>query len=130
LRQVAGETGVSSVELAPNAQLVGRDQDISVVFALVDHAARHGGSLLVSGGAGIGKTALIEAAAAYAASGGVRLLLVSGAQFEANVSFAALHQLLFPLLDSDLSRLFAACAGVYIGRLRLITGMKLVVGWA
>ena len=85
--------------------LVGRDQDITAVRAFVDHAARHGGSLLVSGEAGVGKTALIEAAAEYAASGGLRLLRATGAQFEANVSFAALHQLLFPLLDSNLSRL-------------------------
>jgi DNA-binding CsgD family transcriptional regulator len=88
-----------------DAHLVGRDQDIAVVRAFVDHAARHGGSLVVSGEAGVGKTALIEAAAAYAAAGGLRLLRATGAQFEADVSFAALHQLLFPLLDSNLSRL-------------------------
>jgi DNA-binding CsgD family transcriptional regulator len=87
------------------AHLVGRDQDISVVCAFVDDAAHHGGSLVLSGEAGVGKTALIEAAAAYAASSGLRVLRVTGAQFEANVSFAALHQLLFPLLDSYLSRL-------------------------
>ena len=38
-------------------QLVGRDQDIAVVRAFIDDAARHGGSLLVSGEAGVGKTA-------------------------------------------------------------------------
>ena len=92
-------------QLSSNTHLVGRDQDIAVVCAFVDDAARHGGSLVVSGEAGVGKTALIEAAAAYAASGGLRLLRATGAQFEANVSFAALHQLLFPLLDSNLSRL-------------------------
>jgi DNA-binding CsgD family transcriptional regulator len=87
--------------------LVGRDQDTSVVCAFVDQAAHHGGSLVVSGEAGVGKTALLETAAAYAASSGLRLLRATGAQFEANVSFAALHQLLFPLLDSDLSLLGA-----------------------
>ena len=92
----------ASWRLSSNPQLVGRDQDISVVCAFVDEAARHGGSLVVSGEAGVGKTALIEAAAAYAASSGLRLLRATGAQFEANVSFAALHQLLFPLLDGNL----------------------------
>ena len=91
------------VQLSSDARLVGRDQDIAVVRAFVDDAARHGGSLVVSGEAGVGKTALIEAAAAYAASSGLRLLRANGAQFEANVSFAALHQLLFPLLDSNLA---------------------------
>jgi DNA-binding CsgD family transcriptional regulator len=88
-----------------STQLVGRDGDIAVVRAFVDDAARDGGSLVVAGEAGVGKTALIEAAAVYAAASGLRLLRATGAQFEANVSFAALHQLLFPLLDSDLSRL-------------------------
>jgi predicted ATPase len=88
-----------------DAHLVGRDQDIAVVRAFIDHAARHGGSLLVPGEAGVGKTALVEGATEYAAASGLRLLRATGAQFEANVSFAALHQLLFPLLDSNLSRL-------------------------
>jgi DNA-binding CsgD family transcriptional regulator len=86
-------------------QLVGRDQDVAVVRAFVDDATRHGGSLLVSGEAGVGKTALIEAAAAYATASGMRLLRATGAQFEADVSFATLHQLLFPLLDSGMNRL-------------------------
>ena len=44
-------------QLTSNMQLVGRDQDIAVVGAFIDDAARHGGSLLVSGEAGVGKTA-------------------------------------------------------------------------
>lgn len=87
------------------ANLVGRDRDIAVVRAFVDDAARHGGSLLVCGEAGVGKTALIETAAGHAAAGGLRLLWVTGAQFEANISFSALHQLLFPLLDGYLDKL-------------------------
>jgi hypothetical protein len=43
----------------------------------------------------VGKSALIEAAASYAVSAGVRLLRATGTQFEAHVSFAGLHQLLF-----------------------------------
>jgi len=78
-----------------------------VVCAFVDQAAHHGGLARGVREAGVGKTALLETAAAYAASSGLRLLRATGAQFEANVSFAALHQLLFPLLDSDLSLLGA-----------------------
>ena len=60
---------------------------------------------MVSGDAGVGKTALIEAAASYAVTAGLRVLRATGAQFEANVSFSGLHQLLFPLLGSDLDEL-------------------------
>lgn len=60
---------------------------------------------MVSGEAGVGKTAVIEVAMSYAVTAGLRLLRATGAQFEANVSFAGLHQLLFPLLASYLDQL-------------------------
>ena len=65
----------------------------------VDHASRHGGALLVSGEAGVGKTALLEVAAEHAERAGVRLLRATGAEFEASVSFAGLNQLLHPVFD-------------------------------
>jgi DNA-binding CsgD family transcriptional regulator len=89
----------------PRDDLVGREKDIAALFAFVDEAAAHGASLVVSGEPGVGKTALIEAAVSYAVSSGLRLLRVTGAQFEANVSFSGLHQLLFPLLGSHLDQL-------------------------
>ncbi len=89
----------------PRDDLVGRDRDIAALFAFVDEAAAHGASLVVSGEPGVGKTALIEAAASYAVSAGLRLLRVTGAQFEAQVSFSGLHQLLFPLLGDYLDQL-------------------------
>jgi DNA-binding CsgD family transcriptional regulator len=101
---VAGPGSVSW-QFSSNTQLVGRDQEIAAARAFVDDAAQNGGSLLVSGEAGVGKTALIEAVAAYAAVSGLRGLRVTGAQFEADVSFATLHQLLFPLLDGTMTRL-------------------------
>lgn len=92
-------------QLGSSVHLVGRDRDIAAIRAFVDQAAAHGGALVVSGDAGVGKTSLIEAAMSYAVTVGVRLLRATGAQFEANVSFAGLHQLLFPLLDSHLDQL-------------------------
>jgi DNA-binding CsgD family transcriptional regulator/tetratricopeptide (TPR) repeat protein len=86
-------------------RLVGRDQDLAALRAFADRAAADGGALVMSGEAGVGKTALVEAAASYAAAAGRRVLRVTGAEFEVNVSFAGLHQLLFPLLDSCLGRL-------------------------
>jgi hypothetical protein len=63
---------------------------------------------VVSGDAGVGKTALIEAGASYAVSAGIRVLRATGAQFEANVSFAGLHQVLFPRARPAITR---CCSG-------------------
>jgi DNA-binding CsgD family transcriptional regulator len=81
-------------------QLVGRDLDVGILRAFLDRAYSDGGSFLISGDAGVGKSVLIDAAAAYAASIGFTVLRVTGAQFEANVSFAGLHQVLYPLLNN------------------------------
>ena len=91
--------------MTSSVRLVGRDRDIAVLRAFVDEAAAAGGALVVSGDVGVGKTALIEAAMSYAVLAGLRLLRATGAQFEANVSFSGLHQLLFPLLGSHLDQL-------------------------
>ncbi|MFD0581164.1 ATP-binding protein [Dactylosporangium darangshiense] len=79
-------------------ELVGRDEDVAAVRSFVDRASTEGGALVVYGDAGVGKSALIEDAAAYAGAKGVRLLRATGTQFEAQLSFAGLHQLLYPLL--------------------------------
>ena len=60
--------------------------------------------LLLSGEPGVGKTALLDAAASEAAASGLRVLRAGGAEFEADISFSGLNQLLLPLLE-DLSRL-------------------------
>ena len=60
--------------------------------------------LLLSGEPGVGKTALLDAAASEAAVPGLRVLRAGGAEFEADISFSGLNQLLLPLLE-DLSRL-------------------------
>ncbi len=91
--------------MSSSVHLVGRDRDLAVLRAFVDQAAARGGALVVSGDAGVGKTALIEAAISYAVTAGLRVLRATGAQFEANVSFSGLHQLLFPLLGSHLDQL-------------------------
>jgi DNA-binding CsgD family transcriptional regulator len=82
------------------AQLVGRDAEVDVLRAFLDRAYTDGGALLLTGDAGVGKSALIDAAAAYADSIGFTVLRATGAQFEAHVSFAGLHQLLYPVLKN------------------------------
>lgn len=65
--------------------------------------------MLLSGEAGGGKTALLDVGAAYAVGAGTRVLRATGAEFEANVSFAGLNQLLHPLF-ADMDRLSPAHA--------------------
>jgi hypothetical protein len=80
-------------------QLIGRDQDLGFIRSFVDRAAAGGGALLLSGDPGIGKTVLLDAAAAHATAAGTQVLRVDGAEFEAGMSFAGLNQLLYPLFD-------------------------------
>jgi DNA-binding CsgD family transcriptional regulator len=83
-------------------ELVGRDSEIPVVESLLAGIADGGGSLLVLGDPGIGKSALVEAASRRAADGGMRVLACAGVPSEAQFSFAGLHQLLRPVLaDAD-----------------------------
>ncbi|MFJ6569063.1 AAA family ATPase [Streptomyces sp. NPDC091292] len=84
----------------PRRTLYGRDRDLAVVGAFIDSAAtRGGGALLITGDAGVGKSALLRAAAERAGGGGVRVLRAAGAEFEGDLRFAGLHQILHPLLD-------------------------------
>ena len=79
-------------------ELVGRASEIAVVKSLLAGVADGGGSLLVLGDPGIGKSALVEAASVRAADSGMRVLACAGVPSEAHFSFAGLHQLLRPVL--------------------------------
>jgi len=85
-------------------RLAGRDTELGLIRSFLAAAATRGGALLLSGEPGVGKTALLEAAASAAATAGFRVLRAAGAEFEADVGFSGLNQLLLPLLE-DLSRL-------------------------
>ena len=54
---------------------------------------------MVSGEAGVGKTALLDYLAANAS--GCRIARTTGVQSEMELAFAALHQLCAPMLDSS-----------------------------
>ncbi|ADJ48208.1 LuxR family transcriptional regulator [Amycolatopsis mediterranei S699] len=81
--------------------IIGRDADLAVLDAFVERATNSAAALALSGDAGVGKTALLDAAAGYARARGVRVLSASGAEFEAGIAFAGLHQLLSPLVPDD-----------------------------
>ncbi|MCW2778842.1 MAG: LuxR-family transcriptional regulator [Frankiales bacterium] len=79
--------------------LVGRAQELDALGSFLAASATAGGTLLLVGQPGLGKTALLEAAVVAATRSGTRTLWTSGAQFEAELSFSGLNQVLLPLLD-------------------------------
>ena len=80
-------------------ELVDRHAECGVLDRLIE-AVRAGESraLVVSGEAGVGKTALLEYLAGQAS--GCRLGRIAGVQSEMELPFAALHQLCAPMLDN------------------------------
>ncbi|MEV5607462.1 AAA family ATPase [Streptomyces sp. NPDC052225] len=87
-----------------SARLLGRGDDLAYIQAFLGNADVQGAALLLSGEAGVGKSAVLDAVAADAAEHGVRVLRAGGVQFEADISYAGLNQLLVPLFD-DFDRL-------------------------
>ncbi len=80
------------------SELIGRDSEIAAVELLLARIGDGGGSLLVLGDPGIGKSALAQMASRRAAGRGMRVLTCAGVPGEAHLSFAGLHQLLRPVL--------------------------------
>jgi AAA ATPase domain len=82
-----------------SAQLLhGRDSEIALLDEWLRDLGERGGALLVRGNPGIGKTAILDAAAGAARSRGCRVLTVTGVECETHLPFAGLHQLLRPVL--------------------------------
>src|ERR1700733_12895317 len=79
--------------------LVGREAGLARLRGLVEPVPRAGQVLLVTGEAGVGKTALLADAAGRARSAGMRVLSVTGRESESRLAFAGLHQLLRPVLS-------------------------------
>ena len=80
--------------------LVGRDAERAVLHTLV--TGDRGGSLLIRGAAGIGKSTVVEDAGRYARDRGMRVLTAVGVRSESRLPFAGLHLLLRPILaDTD-----------------------------
>jgi len=83
--------------------LIGRSDELAAIGRLMEGMRSGRASVLVfRGEAGIGKTAMLDAAAEQAM--GARVLRAVGVAGEAELPFAALHALLLPILD-EISRL-------------------------
>ena len=80
--------------------LLGRDAELGRVRRLLDDArGGAGGGLLVLGEPGIGKTALLEAAAGAGSDAGFRVLRATGIEVETELAFSGAFELLRPLAD-------------------------------
>jgi hypothetical protein len=77
------------------SELLGRGAELAVLAAAADRAAAGAGQvLLVEGPAGIGKTALADAARAFAARAGLTPLRARGTELERAFGFGVVRQLL------------------------------------
>jgi DNA-binding CsgD family transcriptional regulator len=101
--------------------LIGRDDEIARLRSFVDRARALGDAMVLAGAAGVGKTVLLNSAAAYATDAGVRTITVAGSQFEADVSFAGLQQIVEPFL-AHLPRLAVPQQNALRSALNLIEG--------
>src|SRR3954451_22455516 len=77
--------------------LLGRRAEVERVTSLLDGIESGGGALVLRGEPGIGKSRLLQHAAAVAHDRGIAVLSTTGVQSEARIGFAGLHQLLRPV---------------------------------
>jgi tetratricopeptide (TPR) repeat protein len=89
----------------PVAGVVGRDREMAAVAAFLDAVPSGPCGLVLEGAAGIGKTTVWRAGAAWAAGRSYTVLSCRPAESEATLSFAALGDLLDGILDQALTPL-------------------------
>ena len=83
--------------IGASADLIGRDQEVNRLAAIVDHLEDGGAALVIRGEPGVGKSALLLLLRERAQAVGFRVLTTAGVEAEAELPFAGLHQLLHPI---------------------------------
>ena len=78
-------------------ELIGRADELNMIWSFVGEVRAGGATLVLSGEPGMGKTVMLDAAAAASCATGLGVLRAVGAEFETNLSFSSLNQLLSPL---------------------------------
>jgi DNA-binding CsgD family transcriptional regulator len=95
---VAGTERPAAASRSGKGALRGRRSECAVLDGLLERVrGGHSGVLVVRGEAGVGKTALLDYAAAPVPD--LRVVRVVGVESEMELAFAALHQLCAPILD-------------------------------
>ncbi|MGW7366222.1 ATP-binding protein [Streptomyces sp. NPDC054841] len=94
-----GRHHVSEFQVNSAGRLFGRSAELAIIEGLFGTAVTRGAALMLTGEAGVGKSALLAAAAQRASEKGFRVLRVVGSQFDESVSFSALNQVLQPLAE-------------------------------
>jgi AAA ATPase domain len=103
-RALSSSAGVSGAEIGDqlasvsSPALLGRGRELETLWGLIDSVRLRGAACIVRGEPGVGKSALLEQAAARAKQDGMLVLRTIGVQSEAQMPFAGLHQLLRPIL--------------------------------
>jgi DNA-binding CsgD family transcriptional regulator len=89
---------------AVDAEIIGRDEELAAIGSLLSSVAEGQGAaaVLLSGEAGIGKTTLLEAAVEAARERSFRVHAARPSEAEAKLSFAAVGDLLEPVVDDVL----------------------------
>ncbi|MEU6604400.1 AAA family ATPase [Streptomyces shenzhenensis] len=84
------------------AELFGRHRELEFFAAACRRltTGRTGCALLLEGAPGVGKTALLGAAAGHARADGIRVFSIAGLESEVTLTYSGLHQLLFGIRDS------------------------------
>ncbi|CAN3131757.1 HTH luxR-type domain-containing protein [Mycobacterium sp. smrl_JER01] len=85
--------------------LVGRSAELAVVTELLARISTSGEALVLVGEPGIGKSTLLAYCSDWAVANGFERLACAGLQCHSEVGFAALHELLHPLLPRHLEEL-------------------------
>jgi DNA-binding CsgD family transcriptional regulator len=94
-----GTVVMDTSEDALRPRLIGRSVELDVLGNLIVESKNGGHSVVVRGQPGVGKTVLLQEAAAIARKAGSLVVEVSGYESEAMAPFAGLDRLLRPLLD-------------------------------
>lgn len=98
-------------------RLVGRSDELARISAFLSRLTGDGGALVLTGDPGTGKTALVDAAAVAARDRGIDVVRCVGTEFEAQIGFASLHQLLHRFVGriDDLAAPYRAALSVAFG---------------
>jgi hypothetical protein len=90
---------VSDDRAQADLRLIGRDDELARIEEAFDQIANGGRTFVVIGDPGVGKSALLTAAAHQATSRGMVVLSAFGSEAEHHLPFGALFQLVHPVLD-------------------------------